>query len=589
MRASLLALSLLTAHLGWSQTITTIAGNGTSGFSGDGGPAVQAQINHVVGLAIDPQGNMFLAEENNSRIRKVAPDGTISTFAGTGVPGFSGDGSPAASAQINRPTCVSTDQSGNVFICDNGNNRIRRVTPAGVISTIAGNGGNRFAGDGVATQVGLWLPIRAVPDRNGNLYFVDQGAHRVLRIDPSGNLRTLAGNGSRGFSGDGGPASSAILDNPTAIAVDANGIVYFTDQSNQRIRKIDGGIITTFAGSGGLGFAGDGGPATSASFNFPGGIFFDGNILYLSDTLNRRIRRVDAQGVITTIAGTGALGFSGDGGPALQAMINDPFAIAVDPQGNVAFADTSNHRIRKINLSGAAPVLSTAGVTNGASFRTGLVPGAIVTIFGRNFAPADVVATASGAPWPTSLQGVTVDMGGVAAPVYAVVKAGATEQVSVQVPFELAGRNSALVTLRAPGGASNSVDVPVLGAQPGLFLIDGSNGAFLHGATNAVITPSSPASKGEVIVLYCTGLGPVSNQPPTGALSSLAVLSEALVRPRVTIGGFNADVAFAGLAPGFIGLYQINVTIPAAVASGSIDLTVESNGITSNTAKLAVQ
>jgi len=263
----------------WAQTITTFAGNGQAGFGGDGGPATQAMINRVDALAVDGAGNVYMADEKNNRVRKVDKNGVMTTFAGTGAAGFAGDGGPAAQAQLNAPTGVCTDTAGNVYINDISNFRVRKVSPSGVISTVAGNGqgssviGTNFGtlGDGgPATSASFSIVIRCATDRAGNLFVVDQGAHCVRRIDTGGTISTFAGRcvaaaATNGYAGDGGPATSAVLNNPTALAFDAPGNLYIVDQANHRIRRVDSsGTIQTVAGNGSPTFSGDGGPATSA-------------------------------------------------------------------------------------------------------------------------------------------------------------------------------------------------------------------------------------------------------------------------------------------------------------------------------------
>jgi sugar lactone lactonase YvrE len=341
--------------------ISTIAGIGTSGFSGDGGPATSAQLYLPSSVAVDAAGNLYITEFS-SRIRKVTSGGVISTVAGNGTRGFSGDGGPATSAQVFGPSSVAVDVAGILYIADTGNHRIRKVTPDGVISTVAGNGTAGFSGDGgPATSAQLGFPLGVAVDAAGNLYVADVPSH-IRRVTPDGVISTVAGNGTGGFSGDGGPATSAQLYVPSSVAVDAAGNLYIADQRNSRIRKVTrGGLISTVAGTGTI--SGDGGPATSAQLNSPGGIALDvaGN-LYIADSSNNRIRKVTADGVISTVAGNGILGFSGDGGPATWARLNSPYGVAVDVAGILYIADTGNSRIRKVTADGVISTVAGNGI-----------------------------------------------------------------------------------------------------------------------------------------------------------------------------------------------------------------------------------
>ena len=341
--------------------IQTVAGSGLQSPSGDGGPATQAGLNVPVDVYVDPSGNLFITDQFNNRIRKVAPNGTISTVAGTGVAGFSGDGGPAVNAEINTPTGIRGDSSGNLYIADVGNQRIRKVDTSGIITTFAGNGNKGYGGDGgPAVNASFYNAVRVAIDPSGNVLVADQSDHRVRRITPAGIITTFAGNGvgtpsTGAFSGDGGPAVDASLNNPTAIAVDGKGVVYISDQFNQRIRKVDlNGTITTIAGNGNAGYAGDGGPASAATLNYPGGITVDssGN-LYFSDDLNYRTRMISASGAMSTVAGNGTQGFSGDSGSATAAELNGEFGVALDLQGDLYIADSMNNRIREVY--GAVP------------------------------------------------------------------------------------------------------------------------------------------------------------------------------------------------------------------------------------------
>jgi len=347
-----------------SGTITTFAGIGRRGFSGDGGTAVAARLNHPNGVAVDDAGNLYIADSDNHRIRRIDSSGTITTIAGTGERGFSGDDGSAASAQLSYPTGMAIDSAGNLVFADTGNNRIRRVDSSGTITTLAGTGEVNFSGDeGSAVAAELNGPSGVAIDPAGNLVFADSGNHRIRRVDLTGTIATIAGVSRSGFRGDGGPAVAAELNHPEDVAIDGAGNFYIADTANHRIRRVDSsGTITTIAGTGENGFRGDGGPAVAAQLSEPKGVTVDGTgNLYIADTENHRIRRVDSSGTITTIAGTGENGFRGDGGPAVAAELNYPKDVAIDAARNLYIADTTNHRIRRIDPSGRITTIAGTG------------------------------------------------------------------------------------------------------------------------------------------------------------------------------------------------------------------------------------
>ena len=344
----------LTAEVNPTGTISTFAGNGTPGFSGDKGAATRASLSEPFGLAVDRAGNLYIADTSNHRIRKVDASGIIVTVAGSEIAGFSGDGGLATSARLNAPTGVAVDRAGNLYIADTYNNRIRKVNTAGIITTAAGNGEARFSGDNiVATGTSLFAPFGLAVDRAGDLYIADTSNQRIRKVSAAGVITTVAGNGIEGFSGDGGAAVRASLDFPTGVVVDDAGNLLITDQSNHRIRKVNtAGIISTIAGNGSDNFSGDDAAATKASLNLPVGAAVDavGN-LYIADSSNHRIRTVNSAGIIMTVAGNGIGGFSGDGGAAVSASLSSPGGVAEDAAGNLYIADTLNNRIRKVNAA----------------------------------------------------------------------------------------------------------------------------------------------------------------------------------------------------------------------------------------------
>ena len=283
--------------------VTPVAGNGTAGFSGDGGLATSAQLNVPSGIAVDASGNLYIAEFLNQRIRKVS-NGVITTVAGNGTEGFSGDNGPATSAQLKGPIGVAVDSAGNLYIADSGNNRIRKVS-GGVITTVAGNGMRGCCeDDGPATRGLLRFPYRVAVDSTGNLYILDYGNNRIRKVSNGVSTTVAGGSGLAGFSGDNAPAADALLCIPQGLAVDAAGDLYIADRGNSRVRKVSNGVITTMAGNGTAGFSGDNGPATSAQVHLPLGLAVNAaGELYIADNLNGRIRKV-SNGVITTVAST---------------------------------------------------------------------------------------------------------------------------------------------------------------------------------------------------------------------------------------------------------------------------------------------
>jgi sugar lactone lactonase YvrE len=369
--------------------ISTVAANGTDGFSGDCSPATSTQLNEPSGVAVDSAGNLFIADYNNNCIGEVTPAGVVSTVAGNGTAGFSGDGGPATSAQLDEPFGVAVDTAGNLFIADLGNERVRKVTPGGVVSTAAGNGTQGFSGDGgPATAAQLNFPQDAAVDTAGNLFIADLGNNRVRKVTPGGVISTVAGGGTSGL-GDGGQATSAQLYNPTGVAVDTAGNLFIADKGNYRIRKVTtGGVISTVAGNGTAGFSGDGGPATSAQLNEPNGVAVDtaGN-LFIADLSNQRIRKVTPAGIISTVAGNGTGGFSGDGGPATSAQFYSPDGAAVDTSGNMFIADVGNNRVRKVTPGGVISTVAGGGTS-------GLGDGGLATSAELNFPWGVAVDTA---------------------------------------------------------------------------------------------------------------------------------------------------------------------------------------------------
>ncbi len=334
---------------GGGVTITTIAGTGTAGFSGDSASATSAQLNSPSGIALDVSGNLYIADSGNQRVRKVA-GGTISTVAGNGTAGYAGDGSGATAAQLNSPSGVAVDSSGNFSIADRINNVIRKVSGT-TIATVAGNGTQGYSGDGGSgTAAMLDRPNGVAVDSSGNIYTADTINSAIRKLTGT-TITTVAGGGpaNYGYSGDGGAAKSAKLSWPRGVVVDSSGNLYIADSINNVIRKVSGTTITTVAGNyaKGAGYSGDGSAATAAQLNAPYGVAVDasGN-LYIADTGNNVIRKVSTLGTITTAAGTGTVGYAGDGGAPTSATLNQPQGVAVDSSGTLYIADTGNNVIR---------------------------------------------------------------------------------------------------------------------------------------------------------------------------------------------------------------------------------------------------
>ncbi|SNQ49571.1 Putative ascorbate-dependent monooxygenase (fragment) [Frankia canadensis] len=343
--------------------IWPVAGTGGPGVPVSGALALQTSLGDPFGIAVDAFGNLYYADFGSNRVMRISAQGVITTVAGNGTAGFSGDGGPATAARLNQPAGIALGHDGDLYIADTFNHRIRRVDRDGIISTFAGTDehivvgtaiGYRDAGagdGGPATEAPLSYPGSVALDAAGNAYIADFGENLVRRVDTRGIITTYAGSPGVGSFGDGGPATAALLDHPYCVAVDAAGNLYIDDSNNSRIRKVDTrGVITTFAGDGRRGFAGDGGPATRASLQVPRGVAVDaaGNV-YITDRGNGRIRKVDPRGVITTLAGSARTTYSGDGGPAGAAGLGRPDgAVAVDHQGLVFLSERISKRIRVV-------------------------------------------------------------------------------------------------------------------------------------------------------------------------------------------------------------------------------------------------
>jgi uncharacterized protein (TIGR03437 family) len=542
--------------------VSIFAGSGNPGFAD--GPAAQARFRYNYGVAVDAQGNVYVADSANERIRMISK-GVVNTLVGNGNAGFSGDNGPATNGELNSPTGVGVDSLGNLYIADFGNNVVRKVAN-GIITTIAGGG--TATNGGSATGAFLNGPTGVAIDPVGNAYVADTGNHRVLKVS-GGVYSTVAGNGSAGYSGDSGPATSAQLHSPTYLALDSAGAVYISDSGNHAIRKVANGSITTVAGTGTPGYDNDNVPAISAKLNSPSGLAVDGSgNIYIADTNNQRIRKVSPDGTITTIAGIGLAGLQGDNGPAQSAKVNYPGGIALDAAGNLYIADKYNNRIRILTLSSTpvavslSPYLAAAGrsafklTVNGTGFVSGSTiqwnGSALATTFvSVNQVTATVAASLVANPGSATV--TVLNPGGAAsfpmlfATSQLAIAAATMPQGVIGTPY------SASIT--GSGGAPpysnwvlNSGSLP-----PGLTL-DASTGA-IHGIpTSSAAIPYAFT----VIMKDTSGVTTVPQQFSilTTAPSSLAIVSAAALPPGTVGVAYGESLsAIAGTPP-----YQWNVT-----------------------------
>jgi uncharacterized protein (TIGR03437 family) len=570
-------------------TINTFAGKGGLGFSGDGGPATSAQLSSPNGLAVDKAGNLFIVDAGNHRIRKVDTSGIISTVAGNGGTGFSGDGGPATSATFswgfNGHLGIAVDGSGNLYIPDLSNQRVRKVDSNGIITTVAGNGVRTNSGDGgPATSAGLVDPIAVAVDGSGNLYIAEFAGNRVRKVNTSGIITTAAGGGPLGSNGDGGPATSAVLNAPFALALDGAGNLYIGDTTARLVRKVNAsGIITTVAGNGSTTDSGDGGPATKAGFALTGLAADGAGDVFISESSNR-IREVNGSGTINTYAGTGMGGYSGDGGSATGADLSEPGDVTVDAGGNLYIADMLNSRVRKVTSPAPpAPSITHGGVVPVYSGAPNIQAGEWVSIYGANLAGSTV---AWNGDFPTNLGNTSVTINGKPAYLWFV----SPTQINLQAPDD-STTGTVQVVVSTPGGTVTST-ATLAPFAPSFSLLDGkhatgiilrSNGSGAYGGGaydiigptgSSLGYPTVAAAAGDSIVLFAVGLGPTNPAVQAGQVFSGAAPTTNPV--NLSLNNVNVLPTFSGLTSA--GLYQINAMVPAGLGTGDVPLAATVGG-----------
>jgi uncharacterized protein (TIGR03437 family) len=541
--------------------IQTFAGGYSVPYSGDGGPAASAQFYFPYAIIFDPQGNAYIADAGHNLVLKVNTNGVISTLAGTGPFGFSGDGGSATAAQLDTPSALAFDAAGNLYIADSGNQRIREVTVKdGNIQTVIGSGTQGPAVASVpAGQATIDLISSMLFDSAGNLIFSDSFQCSVRKWNLSTNVvNLLAGAESCGTAPDATLASGSPAGAISGIALASDGTLYFADTTSGSIRTVNGtGLLGTF-----VSLASPAGLALDSSGNFYTG---SGN----------QVAMITPGKSVRIIAGSGSSGYDGDGKPALQAALQNPKSPAVDASGNIFFID--GDRIREL-----IPPPQVQSVVNAASFVSGPVaPGEMVTVFGTNIGPRSFMGLelASNGTVSNNLAATQALFDGIAAPlVYA-----DQLQTSFLVPFEVAGKTNTKFTMVVNGVASNAKTLEVAPSAPGIFTAAGGKGpgAILDqdGSSNSA---SNPAAKGSVVVLYATGAGQTNPSGQDGVLADGSA-PKPVLPVTVEIGGTPATVQYAGGASGLVaGVMQVNAVVPTGIASGSaVPVTIKVGGVAS--------
>jgi uncharacterized protein (TIGR03437 family) len=580
--------------------ITIVAGTGTLGSSGDGGPATSAQLNSPAGLAVANDGTLYIAGLDN-RIRKVSPSGIITTYAGTGAAGYSGDGGPAASAKLSGPTGLALDSSGNLYVAD-GNFVVRKISSSGVIITVAGTGNPGFSGDGgSAASARLQFLAGVTVDSGGNLYIADQGNRAIRKVTPGGTISTLAtGFAFAGLAADGA-GNLYVTDTGVYCVRNGSSVSCFYTTPSSRVRKISSaGAISTLAGTGTSGYSGDGGPATSAQLGrVVGGIVLDGaGNIYVEDNSNNVIRALKPTATQLSIATASplaqatvgasyfqTLAASGGTPPYVWAIASGalPAGLALSGSGGISgtptAAGTFSVAVRVTDSTSISVTQSfsltvgppTASIVNSASYAGGSVaPGELVVIFGYGMGPSTLAGLQldSRGYVATNLAGTQVFFDGVPAPLI-YTSAG---QVSAVVPYSVSDKASTQIQVSYQGLNTAPATMPVTSTKPGIFTVDASGrgpGAILN-QDQTLNTAANPASVGSVVVIFATGEGQTSPAGTDGKPGASPVPQPMAQPVTATIGGVNAPVLYAGGAPDLVaGVFQVNLKVPEGVATGN--------------------
>ncbi|MGE5194530.1 MAG: hypothetical protein ACM3U2_18725, partial [Deltaproteobacteria bacterium] len=542
--------------------VAVIAGQDAVSHLGDGGPAPNARFSGPSATARDTAGNIYVADTGNDRIRKIGTDLTVTTVAGGAWSG----------PTLKAPAGVAVNSAGNLFIADTGNNRVLKMDAAGVATIVAGSGAAGYSGDdGSALAAQLNGPTALAFDSDGNLYIADTNNHAIRKVTPAGVISTVAGTGERGFSGDGGDPAAARLDSPRGIAIGPSGKIFVADAGNGRVRRI---VPANAFGPALISSA----PSANAVWQGPTGIAADEyGDLFVAD--GQRVFEIEASGRIMAMAGKGAAGFSGESGAALEMALSDPAGVMVAPGGVLYVCDAGNDRVRTLTPEQAGDVVTpptdeaALTVANAASLVQGpIAAGEIVSLFGDRIGPAEPVeADLSGGVAPVELGGVRVLMSGHEAPLFY----AATGQINAQVPYSMAGRDAAEIQVVADGMPRARAVVQIAASAPGIFTSGSDGQAAALNEDGSLNSRGNPAERGSIVVLFATGEG--ATDPPGVEGRAASSPAPALALPvTVRIGDYPAEIRYARPAPGLIGVLQVNVRVPGGYAPpGMLPVTLQ--------------